>query len=120
MGESYILAVDHNSRNLELLYQFLNQAGYQILPAVSLEEFDQAIANEKEIMMALVDIAGFDGRIWDYCERLRDRNIPLLVISPRQSAAIRETSLSHGAQSVMIKPLVVRELLGVIQSLLEH
>jgi DNA-binding response OmpR family regulator len=120
MGQSFILTVDHNPRNLELLSQFLDQAGYQTMLAASMEEFDQAMARGEEIELALVDIAGFDSRIWRCCEKLRDRNIPLLIISPRQSAAIQETSIAHGAQSVLIKPLAVKELLGIMRSLLEN
>jgi DNA-binding response OmpR family regulator len=118
--QSIILAVDHNPRNLELLSQFLGQSGYQILTAASLEEFDAALAKVEEIGLALVDIAGFDIRIWERCEQLRDRDTPLLVISGRQSAAIQEASLAHGAQGVLIKPLMVKELLGIIRGLLEE
>jgi DNA-binding response OmpR family regulator len=117
---SMILAVDHNHRNLELLSQFLVREGYQTRPAATLEEFDQALAEANGIGLALVDIAGFDRAIWERCEELRHHKIPFLVLSPRQSAAIQQASLTHGARGVLIKPLVVRELLGLIRSLLEE
>ena len=115
-----ILAVDRNHRNLELLSQFLVREGYQTRPAATLEEFDQALAEANGIGLALVDIAGFDRAIWERCEELRHHKIPFLVLSPRQSAAIQQASLTHGARGVLIKPLVVRELLGLIRSLLEE
>jgi len=115
-----ILAVDRNHRNLELLSQFLGREGYQTRPAATLEEFDQALAEANGIGLALVDIAGFDRAIWERCEELRHHKIPFLVLSPRQSAAIQQASLTHGARGVLIKPLVVRELLGLIRSLLEE
>jgi DNA-binding response OmpR family regulator len=117
---SVILAVDRNHRNLELLSQFLGREGYQTRPAATLEEFDQALADAIGIGLALVDIAGFDRAIWERCEELRHHKIPFLVLSPRQSAAIQQASLTHGARGVLIKPLVVRELLGLIRSLLEE
>jgi DNA-binding response OmpR family regulator len=117
---SMILAVDRNHRNLELLSQFLGREGYQTRPAATLEEFDQALAEANSIGLALVDIAGFDRTIWERCEGLRHHKIPFLVLSPRQSAAIQQASLTHGARGVLIKPLVVRELLGLIRSLLEE
>jgi DNA-binding response OmpR family regulator len=117
---SVILAVDRNHRNLELLSQFLEREGYQTRPAATLEEFDQALAEANGIGLALVDIAGFDRAIWERCEELRHHKIPFLVLSPRQSAAIQQASLTHGARGVLIKPLVVRELLGLIRSLLEE
>jgi DNA-binding response OmpR family regulator len=117
---SRILAVDRNHRNLELLSQFLGREGFQIRLAATLEEFDQALAEANSIGLALVDIAGFERTIWERCEGLRHHKIPFLVLSPRQSAAIQQASLTHGARGVLIKPLVVRELLGLIRSLLEE
>jgi DNA-binding response OmpR family regulator len=115
-----ILAVDHNSRNLELLSQFLGREGYQTRTAADLQEFDQAIAEANGIDLALVDIAGFDRSIWERCEALRHHKIPFLVLSPRQSAAIQQASLTHGAHGVLVKPLTVKDLLGLICSLLKE
>ena len=114
-----ILAVDRNHRNLELLSQFLGREGYQTRMAATLEEFDQALAAISDIGLALVDIAGFDRTIWERCEGLRHHKIPFLVLSPRHSAAIQQASLTHGAHGVLIKPLIVKELLGLIGSMLE-
>ncbi len=116
---SMILLVNHNERNLELLSDLLAKGGYATAPASSLEAFDTLLAGPEEIDIALIDIAGFDQTIWERCEQLRRRKIPFLVISPRQSVAIQQASLTHGAKGVMIKPLVTRELLGIIQSMLE-
>ena len=44
--------------------------------------------------------------------------VRLLVISPRQSASMQQQSIAHGAQSVLVKPLVVRELVELIRTLL--
>ena len=114
-----ILLVNHNERNLELLSDLLAKRGFATAPASSLEAFDMLLAAPDEVAMALVDIAGFDQTIWQRCEQLRRRKIPFLVISPRQSVAIQQASLTHGAKGVMIKPLVTRELLGIIESMLE-
>ena len=115
-----ILAVDHNRRNLDLLSHYLGQAGYRTRMASSLAELDQALAQIDGLGLALVDIAGFDHSIWERCQRLRDQKIPFLEISPKQSAALQQVSLSHGARGVLIKPLVIKELLGLIHSLLEE
>lgn len=115
-----ILAVDRNHKNVELLTQFLGREGYQVLAVSSIEEFEQALINSKEIDLALVDIAGFDRRIWEVCDRLRTENIPFFVLSHKQNVAIQQESLTHGARSMLVKPLVIKELLGIIRSLLEH
>jgi DNA-binding response OmpR family regulator len=115
-----ILLVNRNQRNLELLAEFLGKGGYAISTASSLEEFDQALAGEKDVGVALVDITGFDQDIWERCEQLRSKKRPFLVISPRQSVALQQASLSHGARGVMIKPLGVKELIGIIEGMLEE
>jgi DNA-binding response OmpR family regulator len=112
--------VDSNHRNLELLSEYLQKAGYRDFPAVTLEEFDQALERTEEIDLALVGLAGFDSSIWERCERLREAHIPFLVLSPRQTRTIQQESFARGARGVMIKPLVIRELLAIMGSLLEQ
>ena len=115
---SIILAVDRNQRNLELLSQFLNKEGYQVMTASSFEDVARAIDLPDKIGMALVDISGFDRRIWDCCEQLRNHQIPFLILSPKQSAAIQHESFSRGARSMLVKPLIVKDLLSIVHSLL--
>lgn len=112
-----IMAVDRNRRNLELLAQVLSRAGYQTVTAHSLEEFDQALEETPHASLALVDIAGFDRGVWQRCQRLHEMGIPLLIISPRTAA--QSESIGHGARGVLAKPLVVKELLGLIRGMVE-
>lgn len=114
-----ILLVNRNIRNLQLLSEHLGKEGYKTLTASSYEEFDQALSQQVEIAGALIDITGFDGQIWSRCEQLRAMKAPFLMISPKMSAAIQQASLSHGARGVMIKPLVIKEFIGIIQSMLD-
>ena len=113
-----ILVVDRTQRNLELLVQFLSQHGYRTLTGANLEELDQILAAPQRIALALVDIGGFDRRIWLRCERLLERQVPFLVLAHRQSATIQQESLVHGARGVLVKPLTIQTLLGSIRSLL--
>ncbi len=120
MKQHLVLTIDHNKRNLDLLAKYLEQAGYDTLGVSRLEELDQILAGQQLISLALVDISGFDRSIWERCRQLSEQGIPLLIVSPRQSAAIREESMTHGAQSVLIKPLVIRELLALLARLIEE
>lgn len=106
-----ILAVDHNRRNLELLTQFLTQDGYRIVSVTTLEELAQVLNGEPPIELALVDISGFDRTIWRHCDRLRRRHVPFMVLVSREDAAgIQRQSYSHGARSVLVKPMAKQEL----------
>lgn len=118
-GSSYtILLVSHLPRNAQLLAEFLEKEGYVTVSALSYTELDQALDQPATIDGALVDLSGFDAQIWNRCERLRAAKIPFLVVSSQQSAAIQQAGLAHGARSVMVKPLVIKELIGVVKSLL--
>lgn len=119
MGEkSIILAVDSNRRNLELLTQYLGQEGYETRSASSLMELDQAIKRADKMSLALIDLSGFDQRIWQRCEQLRKARIPFIVVSPRRSLIVQQESMKRGASGVLVKPLGVRELVGYIRALL--
>lgn len=113
-----ILTIDRNQRNLELLGQFLNKEGYTTVSLSSLDDFEKIAEQSDGVALALVDISGFDRSIWAFCEKLTDKGIPLLVISPQQLASIRQESLAHGAQGVLFKPLVVKELAAIIRNML--
>ena len=113
-----ILTIDRNRRNLELLGQFLKEQGYTTLSGSTVEDFDQILLRTEEFGLALVDISGFDRGIWALCEKLTDQGVPLLVISPQQIPQIQQESLAHGAHGVLFKPLVVKQLVSVIQTMI--
>ena len=108
--------MNRNARNLQLLCDYLDKEGYQTLTANNYAELDQLLATHPAIAGALIDLGGFDSEIWKRCEQLRSWQTPFMIISPQQSAAIQQASLTHGAKGVMIKPLVVKELVGIIQA----
>ena len=119
-GDRHLLIVGSNQRNQELLTQFITREGFNAICAASITDLDTKISDSKNISMALIDISGFDRTIWQYCEQLREKGIPLLVISPRESAAITQEGIAHGARSVLVKPLVVKELLVIIRSMVDE
>ena len=114
-----ILVLDRNRNNLMLLTRFLEQQGYQALPTISLEEVAQTLDQNPKINLALVDISGFDFNVWALCQQLREREIPFLVISPRQQVAIQQASIVHGALGLLGKPLVMRDFARLIRELLK-
>jgi DNA-binding response OmpR family regulator len=119
-GSFPILLIDRNTRNLELLANFLLQQGYVTVRLNNLDAFEQTITELEGVALALVDISGFDRSIWAYCQMLSDRDIPFVVISPKQVKAIRQEGRSHGALDVLMKPLVAKELSILIRSLIHN
>jgi DNA-binding response OmpR family regulator len=114
-----ILTVDRNPRNLELLKQFLERAGCEALSVSTLEEFDLILEDPQEIMLAMVDISGFNPEIWKRCERLRDAGIFWLMLTSRQDVGAWKRSVTYGAMGVLVKPLAMQQLMETIQRLAE-
>ncbi len=114
-----LLIVGANRRNLELLAQLLGKEGYETIAAASLQECDQVLTGSQAISLALVDIGGFDRSIWERCERLREKDIPLFILSPKQSAIIQQESQAHGARGVLIKPLIAKQLIALVYTVLK-
>lgn len=115
-----ILTVDRNPRNLELLAGFLGKAGYESVSASRIADFDHALDSAAKIDLALVDLAGFDHQIWDRCDRLKEAQIPFLIISAGQPNTVQQDSVTHGARAVLMKPLASKDLLGMIRGLLRE
>ena len=117
-AKAIILVADSNSNNLKHLAQLLGQAGYRMFTAASLEELDQAIQGEEKITLSLINISGFDKRIWERCAWLSEAKTPFIVVSPRRSSTIQRQSMRHGASGVLVKPLDFKDLLEHIHTVL--
>lgn len=113
-----LLLVGGRAENLRVLAGVLESIGYTCIAALGLEGFDAAFEPDGAFDLALVDVTGMDPTVWQRCQRLHDDGVPLLVISPRQSASLQREGLAHGARSVLVKPVVVRELVELIRTLL--
>jgi len=113
-----ILVIEQNTCNLDLLRALLIQEGYLVVEATTLEKADQILEGD-DINLALVDIEGFDYRVWERCEIMRRRGIPLLVVFSGTDNYQREESLRHGAQVVLAKPLITQELICMLNNFLE-
>lgn len=113
-----ILLVDKNRRNLELLSAFVGQLGYTGVPFDDPVMLREALEVDDRFDLALLDISGFDAGIWQICELLRTLKIRLLLISARQSQSLQTEGMKHGVSGILIKPLIMRELTGLINGMI--
>ncbi|GAB4329349.1 MAG: hypothetical protein Kow0037_04390 [Calditrichia bacterium] len=111
-----VLALDKNRRNLELLDQFLRKNQYEVIGLTEPEKVPEYLDTGADIKVALIDIGGFDRRIWETCELLRTHDIPFVVISPKLTELIFANSYKSGASNVLQKPLQIKQLLSLIAS----
>ena len=116
-----ILAADTNGRNLQLLAQFLGRAGFHVIAAANLDEFDAILDSpETGYDLALVDLSGFDESILDRCDRLHQRHIPWLAFClAHQEQTAKQVGYRHGTRGVLVKPLSAEALVRVVQDVVE-
>jgi len=118
MGNPVILIVNANRSELETLAKELRDEGYATSVASSPEEIASAIEEKKNIKLALIDLTGFDESIWEQCGQLHAARIPFIVIAPQRSPGVQRSSMKHGANGLLVKPLGIKEVIEHIHSAL--
>ena len=116
----YALAIEAFAGNMAVISQFLEKLNITPLKAQKLSDVNDFLNKGLSICVALIDIMGFDSQIWYYCKLLREKNIPMLIISPNNSQQILKASYELGAMHVFKKPIVMNELSSFIKLFLQE
>ena len=112
-----ILVVEDDRRIRDLLRRGLIFEGYTVDTAED-GEGGLRIARENPPDAVILDLMlpGIDGL--EVCRRLRSAsNVPILMLTARDSVADRVTGLDAGADDYMVKPFAFDELLARIRAL---
>lgn len=115
----FILILNRNKKNIELMEKVISPEGYQVQGLTNLNEFKNFIDAQKKIDLVLMDLTGFDKSIWKECENLRENEIPFLIISPQKHIQLHKESIKHGAEDFLVKPLVVKEMVSLINEFIK-
>lgn len=113
-----ILIVDDKPANLSVLFEFLTDAGFQILVA---EDSDGAIQTAKYALpdLILLDILmpGVDG--FETCRQLKldaqTKDIPVIFLTALNETVDKVRGLALGAVDYLIKPLQEEEVLARVK-----
>jgi DNA-binding response OmpR family regulator len=114
-----IFSLSRNKRNLDILVKILGKEGYEVSGFLNPVEMVPEVKKREKVDLVLMDISGFNQDIWKSCEDLRLLEVPFLVLSPQHHRAVEEQSMKQGAERVLVKPLVIKELLLLVKSLVE-
>jgi DNA-binding response OmpR family regulator len=117
----YILIVDDEWMNRELLNAYLNLGGYRVGEANSGEKALEMIAEEAPALVMLdVHLSGISG--FEVCRRLKDdattRAIPILMVTALDSPEDQQQAAAAGADGFVAKPFEMETLLARIRSAL--
>ena len=121
-GDAVILIVEDNPRNMKLVRDVLNHAGYRTLEAATAEE-GLALARAERPALVLMDVQlpGMDGV--EALGRLRadpaTAGVRVIAVTALAMKEDRERFLAAGFYGYLEKPLDVRELPGRVAAVLE-
>jgi two-component system KDP operon response regulator KdpE len=107
-----VLVCDDEPQILRALKVILREAGFEVLPAATMEEaLDRAAVRPPDA--AIVDLMLPDGSGVELCRRLREwSSMPILVLSAIGDEDVKVEALEAGADDYVTKPFGPRELVA--------
>lgn len=117
---AHILVVDDELPIVELLSYNLKRAGYRVSIARDGEEaLRLARQGQPDLIILDLMLPRLDGL--EVCRILRrERDVPIIMLTARDSEIDRVVGLELGADDYVVKPFSVRELLSRVKSVLRR
>ena len=115
-----ILVVDDEPPIVDLLVYNLQRANYEVLVARDGKEaLDIARREEPDLIILDLMLPYLDGL--EVCRALRrERDVPIIMLTARDSEVDRVVGLELGADDYVVKPFSVRELVARVGSVLRR
>ena len=115
-----ILIVDDEPPIVDVLAYNLKRANYEVITAYDGQEaLDKARAEQPDLIVLDLMLPGVDGL--DVCRELRrERDVPIIMLTARDSEIDRVVGLELGADDYVVKPFSVRELMARIKNVLRR
>ena len=116
-----ILVVEDDEKLNKLFCSVLNRSGYRALPVFDGDEALEALDREiVDLIISDIMMPNLDGYELTKCLRDANYNVPVLMITARQSFEDKEKGFTSGADDYMVKPVDVNEMLLRVGALLRR
>jgi two-component system, sensor histidine kinase and response regulator len=119
LEQPYIMIVDDNARNLQVLGNLLKEQGYRVLPARSGQQA-LAFAVQREVEIILLDIMMPEMNGFEVCEQLKSdektADIPVLFISALSDTEDKLKGFEVGGVDYITKPFQREEALARVKT----
>ncbi len=119
--KAHILVVDDDPRITDLLRRILAYEGYSVAIAASgSEALDRSLERPPDLVVLDIMLPGLDGL--EVAQRLRTAgdNVPILMLTARDTVADRVKGLGTGADDYLVKPFAPEELVARVKALLRR
>ncbi|HLZ25180.1 MAG TPA: response regulator [Ktedonobacterales bacterium] len=121
MTMSKVLVVDDSWTDLTLIATPLRESGYDVITAVDGEEALEKVLQERPQCVVL-DVILPKQNGFQLCRKLKQmeqsRDIPIILISAKNTPLDKRWGLQQGADLYMTKPFSKDELLASVRSLI--
>lgn len=116
-----ILVVDDNESIRKLITTFLTADGYKVFTASNgLEALDVIDKEHVDLMIADIMMPGMDGYTLTNELRSSDYNLPILMITAKESFEDKKKGFLVGTDDYMVKPIDFDEMLLRVSALLRR
>ena len=116
-----ILVVEDDRELRELFCTVLNENGYRALPAADgLAAFDILDDANADLVISDVMMPNMDGFELTRELRAAGYNMPVLIITAKDSAADKRAGFQAGTDDYMVKPIDVNEMIWRVEALLRR
>jgi DNA-binding response OmpR family regulator len=115
-----ILIVDDEPSIVDMLAYNLKRANYEVITAGDGQEaLEKARAQDPDLIILDLMLPAVDGL--DVCRALRrERDVPIIMLTARDSEIDRVVGLELGADDYVVKPFSVRELMARVKNVLRR
>ncbi len=116
MNQGKILVVEDDQELSNVINVFLSNEGYQVEQAFSGREGLESLGKETPLLVILdIMLPGIDGI--SICKRIRETdNIPIIIISAKNTDTDKVLALGMGADDYLTKPFSQVELVARVKS----
>ncbi|MEX2415147.1 MAG: response regulator transcription factor [Paenibacillaceae bacterium] len=118
--DSYILIIDDDITVSTMMRRGLTYEGYEVVVAADGRAgLLKALERQPDLIILDVMMPGIDGL--EVCRRLRkETEVPVLMVTARDSIADRVVGLETGADDYLVKPFDFQELAARVKALLRR
>ncbi len=123
MDNPTILVADGDPKNLQILRENLETAGFEVIVAADgMQAWQKISSSVPDLILSEVNLPKLDG--FQLLEKLKadpvTSSIPLMFLTNRRELQDRVRSLRGGVKDYMIKPLHIKEVLARIRMILRR
>ena len=118
--QPHVLVVDDEPQILRALRTILSENHFRVTTASRGQEaLTLAAANPPDVVILDLGLPDIDG--YEVCAQLREwTQVPIIVLSVRDSERDKVTALNNGADDYLTKPFGIEELLARVRVALRH